>query len=90
VLDYDLVVGAFVAVWLTSRTVIPPALAWPASVAAALVLLAPIMAGALGKFTGLQLGPLFFLPGLVVAALTIAWRASTNADGATAFAAPAE
>lgn len=90
VLDYDLVVGAFVAAWLTAATAMPAALARPASAAAALVLLAPVTAGILGKLTGIQLGPLFFLPAFVLAALQIPWSASTGIARAAALAPAAE
>jgi arabinofuranan 3-O-arabinosyltransferase len=72
VLDYDLVVGAFVAAWLTDRAVMPPMLMRLAIAASGLVLLAPLLAYNLGAFTGLQLGPVCFIPGFVLAARLVA------------------
>jgi hypothetical protein len=59
--DYDLVVGAFVVMWLhmeerraqTPTRWIPPAMG---------MILLPLVAAPLGKFTGLALGPLFIAP----------------------------
>lgn len=90
VLDYDLVVGTFVAAWLTNRAVMSLSMTRPANIAAGLVLLAPILAGFLGKLTGLQLGPLFFIPAFVMAAWLIPWRRSTEPGGAIPSASPAE
>jgi hypothetical protein len=65
--DYDLVLGAFVAAWLTDRSAVPQSLSRLAMVAAALVLIAPGGVGFVAKLTGLELGPLFFLPAFVLA-----------------------
>jgi Glycosyltransferase family 87 len=60
--DYDLVMSAFVVVWLNaaegrSRMPVP----WIRA-AMAVMLLLPLMAAQLGKLTGLALAPLFILP----------------------------
>jgi hypothetical protein len=67
--DYDLVVGAFVVVWLAAEqgnSGIPES--W-INAAIAVMLLLPLMAAPLGKLTGLAVGPLFIIP---VFALVIA------------------
>ena len=74
--DYDLVMSAFVVVWLKAeegRSRIPAA--WIRG-AMAVMLLLPLMAAPLGKLTGLALGPLFILP---VFALLIALAEATSA-----------
>jgi arabinofuranan 3-O-arabinosyltransferase len=65
--DYDLVVGAFVALWLMQ---LYPASSMPpvAMTAAALILLIPFVGAALGHLTGLDIGPLFIAPAFVIAA----------------------
>lgn len=65
--DYDLVVGAFVVVWLGQ---LYPAgdRATPAVIGAALILLAPLFASSLAHATGLEVGPLFIVPVFVIAA----------------------
>jgi arabinofuranan 3-O-arabinosyltransferase len=65
--DYDLVVGAFVALWLMQ---LYPASSMPpvAMTAAALILLIPFVGAALGHLTGLDVGPLFIAPAFVIAA----------------------
>jgi hypothetical protein len=60
--DYDLVMGAFVVVWLQaseerSRMPVP----WIRA-AMAVMLLLPLLAAPLAKLTGLALGPLFLVP----------------------------
>jgi len=80
--DYDLVVGAFVVVWLAApyrEGALPPA----TQMAAALILLVPFVGAALARFTGLEFGPLFIAPAFIVAALATASRMS-NAGAATA------
>jgi hypothetical protein len=60
--DYDLVMGAFVVVWLymeETRSQLP--VQWIRA-AMAMILLLPLVAAPLGKFTGLALGPLFIIP----------------------------
>ena len=60
--DYDLVMGAFVIVWLRmeeGRAQIPTL--WIRA-AMGMILLLPLVAAPLGKFTGLALGPLFIIP----------------------------
>lgn len=65
--DYDLVVGAFVVVWLAVDCDNSPAgkLAGQMSF---LVLLMPFVASLLAKTTGLALGPLFVIPAFLAAA----------------------
>jgi hypothetical protein len=60
--DYDLVMGAFVVVWLRmdeGRSRIP---ASRMQAAMAMILLAPLICAPLGKTTGLAFGPLFIVP----------------------------
>lgn len=60
--DYDLVMGAFVVVWLgmdEGRSRIPAS--WMQA-AMAMILLAPLVCAPLGKATGLAFGPLFIVP----------------------------
>jgi hypothetical protein len=60
--DYDLVMGAFVVVWLhmdEARSQIPAQ--WIRA-AMAMILVVPLVAAPLGKVTGLALGPLFTIP----------------------------
>jgi arabinofuranan 3-O-arabinosyltransferase len=79
--DYDLVVGAFVAVWQLELDPLP---AKPAIIGAALVMLAPLLASVLARLTGYEFGPLFFAPAFVIAAqLALAERSpSAIAAGA--------
>lgn len=63
--DYDLVFGALIAAWLWHAPVPADARALP--VAAALLLILPLLAAALAHMTGLALGPLFIAPVFVVA-----------------------
>jgi hypothetical protein len=61
-LDYDLVMGVFVVLWLRqeeARSQVP--LLWIRG-AMALILLIPMLASSLGKATGLAFGPLFIVP----------------------------
>lgn len=65
--DYDLVVGAFVVVWLAADAGPSPA-AKQAVQMSYLVLLLPFVAALLGKITGLALGPLFIAPAFAATA----------------------
>jgi hypothetical protein len=80
IVDYDLVVGAFVAAWLTDRTVMPPRLMRLATIAAGLVLLVAIMDFNFGPLIGVQLAPLFFVPAFVLAGY-LAWHAAARPVG---------
>jgi Glycosyltransferase family 87 len=74
--DYDLVVSAFVVVWLKAaeeRSRMP--VRWIRA-AMAVMLLLPLLAAPLAKLTGLALGPLFVIP--VFALLVALARASSN------------
>jgi hypothetical protein len=74
--DYDLVVSAFVVVWLKAaeeRSRMP--VQWIRA-AMAVMLLLPLLAAPLAKLTGLALGPLFVVP--VFALLVALARASSN------------
>ena len=66
--DYDLVVGAFVVVWLTR----PESLAYyserAALIASGLVLVAPLFVSLSTNMTGLPLGSFFLLPAFVLTA----------------------
>jgi hypothetical protein len=76
--DYDLVLGAFIVVWLASLdTTSKPA----TQIACAAILLLPLLASPLAKLTGFAFGPLFVLPALIVTA-----RASLATPAAAAAA----
>jgi arabinofuranan 3-O-arabinosyltransferase len=66
--DYDLVVGTFVAVWLTR----PESLAYyserSALIASGLILIMPLFSSLLTNTTGFAFGPLFLLPAFVLVA----------------------
>jgi hypothetical protein len=64
--DYDLVVGAFVVVWLQAEELHSPTHTPWIRAAIAAILLLPLVAGALGKATGLAFGPLVFVPVLML------------------------
>jgi arabinofuranan 3-O-arabinosyltransferase len=66
--DYDLVLGAFIVVWLAALDTEPT----PATqIASASILLLPLLASPLAKLTGLAFGPLFLLPALILTAQAI-------------------
>ena len=65
--DYDLVVGAFVVVWL-SQLYPRGALPTVALVSGGLILLLPFVASLLAHATGLEFGPLFVAPAFALAA----------------------
>lgn len=69
--DYDLVVGAFVVVWLTR----PECLAYyserAAMIAAGLILTVPLFASVLTNMTGVAAGPLFFVPAFALVARAV-------------------
>jgi hypothetical protein len=60
--DYDLVMGAFVVVWLQAEQARSRIPAQWIRAAMALIVLMPLVAAPFGKFTGLALGPLFVVP----------------------------
>jgi hypothetical protein len=66
--DYDLVVGAFVVVWLVTSCEVVRDLRQPARIASALILIAPLAASVLVNTTGIALGALLLIPGFAVAA----------------------
>ena len=63
--DYDLVIGAFVVLWLRE---LYPGLPRPVLVSAGLILILPFVAAALANLTGFAFGPLFMAPAFVLAA----------------------
>ena len=65
--DYDLVLGAFIVVWLMQGA----AAKSDAPIASALILLAPLLASPLAKLTGFAFGPLFVLPALILTAQAV-------------------
>jgi hypothetical protein len=75
--DYDLVFGAFIAVWLAQLDLeLTPA----TRLACAAILLMPLFASALAKLTGLGFGPLFVVPAFILVARALfATRASAAA-----------
>jgi hypothetical protein len=60
--DYDLVVGAFVVVWLRTAELCSPASAPLIRTAMAAILLLPVAAGMFGRATGLAAGPIVIVP----------------------------
>jgi hypothetical protein len=62
--DYDLVVGAFVALWLIELH--PAELPKPVLLAAGLILIAPLAASPLANLTGYDFGPLLIAPAFVI------------------------
>jgi hypothetical protein len=78
--DYDLVLGAFIAVWLID---LDPEAKPDTRLARAAILLLPLLAAPLAKLTGLALGPLFVLPALM---LTARAMLATRAAGLAARA----
>lgn len=62
--DYDLVVGAFVALWLVEFY--PAGMPRPALLGAALILMAPLAASPLANLTGYEFGPLLVAPVFVI------------------------
>jgi hypothetical protein len=74
--DYDLVMSAFVVVWLKAEEGHSKIPATWIRAAMAVMLLLPLMAAPLGKLTGLALGALFILP--VFALLIAMSRARSN------------
>src|SRR5436190_5305526 len=78
--DYDLVLGAFIAVWLMNLdTDSRPA----TRLACASIVLMPLLASPLAKLTGLGFGPLFVLPALMLIARALF---ATRAAGVAARA----
>lgn len=67
-LDYDMVVGAFVVVWLTRPESLAHHSERAALIASGLVLIAPLFAAMLTNTTGFALAPLFLIPAFVLAA----------------------
>ena len=67
-LDYDMVVGAFVAVWLTRPESVVHHSERTVLITVGLVLIAPLFAALLTNTTGFALGPLFVIPAFVLAA----------------------
>jgi len=62
--DYDLAVGAFVALWLVEFY--PAGMPRPALLGAALILMAPLAASPLANLTGYEFGPLLVAPVFVI------------------------
>ena len=67
-LDYDMVVGAFVAVWLTRPENVVHHSQRTVLITVRLVLIAPLFTALLTNTTGFALGPLFVIPAFVLAA----------------------
>lgn len=65
--DYDLVLGAFIAVWLLQ---LDPEHTPATRLACASILLMPLLASPLAKLTGLAFGPLFAIPALIIVTRT--------------------
>ncbi len=69
--DYDLVVGAFVAVWVLGPAGFARSDDRMAQVAALLILVLPLVAASLARMSGLSLGPLLMLPAFILAGRAI-------------------
>jgi hypothetical protein len=82
--DYDLVMGAFVVVWLQSDETGSRIPAQWIRTGMAMILLLPLMAAPLAKLTGLAFGPLFIVP---VFALLMGLAAEYHDAGARQFSA---
>jgi arabinofuranan 3-O-arabinosyltransferase len=72
--DYDMVVGAFLVVWLAEAVALGLLSQRQSHIAAALVLAVPIVASPVAKVTGLALGCLFLVPAFVLMAWAPAER----------------
>jgi len=70
--DYDLVVGAFVAVWLMSHAAVRNDFERPAMTTSSIVMLLPIVAAPLAKATGLALGCCFMIAAFALVARAVA------------------
>lgn len=82
--DYDLVVGAFVVVWLAE--LYPEAeQAKSVMVGAALILLAPLLSPVLARATGFDFGPLFIAPVFILTARGV-FLVRSPTDGAKSVA----
>jgi hypothetical protein len=66
--DYDMVVGAFVVVWLMRPEMLAYCSERAALIACGLILTLPLLASPLQNMTGLVFGPLFLLPGFMLTA----------------------
>jgi arabinofuranan 3-O-arabinosyltransferase len=69
--DYDLVVGAFVAVWVLGPAGFARSDDRMAQVAALLILVLPLVAASLARMSGLSLGALLMLPAFILAGRAI-------------------
>ena len=78
--DYDMVIAMFAAVWLVTIAGTAPGLRQAALVSAGLLVVSPMLTPFLGSATGLGFGPLFVLPGLVVATLALIAEARGRGD----------
>jgi arabinofuranan 3-O-arabinosyltransferase len=84
--DYDIVVGAFVVVWLMATSQAAPHLRKPAFIASALILVLPLFASILANATGIALGALFMIPAFVLAARVALFRSDTKTAQAQSHA----
>lgn len=64
--DYDLVMVAFAAAWLTDRANVPDAFQRSAFIAAGLLLLLPFVAGCFAISSGFSIAPLLMVPAFVL------------------------
>jgi arabinofuranan 3-O-arabinosyltransferase len=69
--DYDLVMGAFVAAWLTDREAVPRAFHAQVLIAVGLLLTLPFWSGMFAISTGVSIAPLVIIVPLVVTARVI-------------------
>jgi hypothetical protein len=73
--DYDMVVGAFVAVWLMAMSQALRHFRRPAIIGSALVLIVPLFASIVANTTGIALGALFLIPAFAIAARVAVFEA---------------
>lgn len=82
--DYDLVIGAFIVVWLVE--LYPRAeQAKSVIIGATLILVGPLLASTLARATGFDFGPLFIAPVFVIVAQAV-FPVRSAADGAESVA----
>lgn len=76
--DYDLMIGAFVAVWLKNAQQHSKSTLAGSDAGAVMVLLLPLVAAALANFSGLAFGPLFLIPSLILVGAVAAEQRRTG------------
>jgi Glycosyltransferase family 87 len=82
--DYDLVVGAFVAVWLHREKAGWVSVRWIRAAIGAILLL-PVLAASIGKHTDLVFGPLLIIPVMALLVRLAAGHDRAQRQAATAY-----